>query len=292
VNSSTSSSNQSAPTVTGLARYRYVLAVCAAAAVFVGVNQVAVNALGTPSVAENNSQVVILRAQQYEFGDVPRAVLAGSSISGRLKADDFAEAGYPLANLGLDGLSASFGLDIILEQATMPEVVLVEVNTLDKPVGANAETINEVRRGFSYDLARSLEFMRAESRPSTVVYDQLRTRRNSGFTVEPTSVPIIETLVAPGAEPDTGAEVVAVEKSIQDLQASGVQVLLVVLPTGEDEADALQVGEAVSSRTGVPLLDLSGLGDEPELYTDGTHLTPIAATKVAQELAFYLNDRG
>ncbi len=291
MNSSTSSSKQSASPLTGFPRYRFLGSICLVAAVLVGANQLSVSSLGSPDVAENNSQVVILRAQQYEFGEVPTGVLAGSSISGRLNAADFADAGFPLANLGLDGLSTAFGLEIILEQKTLPEIVLVEVNTLDKPVSANAETINSVRLGFSYDLARSLDFMQAESRPSTVLYDQLRARRNSGFVLEPDAVPISETLIPPGAAPATRQEVMTVESSIRALQAKGVQVVLVLLPTGESEAQALEVGKAVSSRTQAPLIDLSALGDEPDLYTDGTHLTPIAASKVAYELGTYLSAR-
>lgn len=292
MNSSTSSSKQSAPPLKGFPRYRFLVSTCLVAAVLSAANQLVVASLGTPNVAENNSQVVILRAQQYEFGDVPTGVLAGSSISGRLNASDFTEAGFPLANLGLDGLSTAFGLDIILEQEALPQVVLVEINTLDKGVGDNAATINDVRLGFGYDLARTLAFMRAESRPSTVVYDQLRARRNSGFVLEPASVPIREMIVAPGAAADTREEVVAVERSIGALQARGVEVILVLLPTGEDESGSLIVGQAVSSRTQASLIDLSGIGDEPGLFTDGVHLTPIAATKVASALGTYLANRG
>ncbi len=252
--------------------------------------QLLLGQVGTPAVAENNSQAVVLRAQQYEFGSVPRAVLTGSSISGRLPAETFADAGYPVANMGLDGLSAAFGIQVILEQETLPRTVLVELNTIDKPLGQNGRTVDGVRAGFGYDLARVYPPLRTESRPTTLVYSTLRSRRNAGYTLTPENVPIIESVASatPRAAPANLAEI---EAGIQQLLDRNVEVILVLLPTGSDTSGALAIGEDVSARLAIPILDLSGLADEPGYFTDGVHLTPPAADAVAKELSLFLAAR-
>ena len=254
-------------------------------------HQAVLSNVEAPLVAENNSQVVMLRAQQYEYGDSAPAVIVGSSISSRLPAGQFAVAGFPVANLGLDGLSPAFGLDLILDQESLPEVVLIEVNTLAKPVGPNAETIRGVRDGFGYEVARVVPSVRAENRPTTRLYNAVRSRRNSGFVAVPDAVPIIEAEFEPGAEPDARIEVQTVEASIRALQERNVEVILVLLPTGENEDAVRAVGEGVARRTGVVLIDMSGLEDNPDFFTDGIHLTPVAAAKVTNELGSYLVDR-
>ncbi len=252
--------------------------------------QIGLGRIESPAVAENNSQVVVLRAQQYEFGPIPRAVLTGSSISGRLPTQTFADAGYPIANMGLDGLSAAFGLNVILEQKTLPATVLVEVNTIDKPLGQNGKTVDGVRSGFGYDLSRAYPPLRTESRPTTLLYSALRSRRNAGYTLTPEVVPITETTASgnPGPAPDV---LIETERAIQQLLERDIDVLLVLFPTGSDTSEALAVGNSVSARLNIPLLDLTGLAEDAGFYTDGVHLTPPAADAVSTELARFMAAR-
>lgn len=252
----------------------------------VWINQALDSRTGTPTVAENNSQAVLLKIQQYEFATPrPPAVLVGSSISGRIDVDVLTRAGVPTANLGLDGLAPAYGLDVVLAQENLPRYVIVEVNTAAKPVGANADVITEMRDSLSFDLAEVVPAMRVDARPTTQLYAELRSRRNDGRSAVPPPVPASLELAPPGAAPDSRPEVVAVERAIGRLETAGVEVVLVAFPTGQDDADAVILGRELSGRTGIPLIDLTGVTDAPEFYTDGVHLTPAASEAVASALA-------
>lgn len=255
-------------------------------------NQVLNGRTGLPAAAENNSQAVLLKIQQYEFATPrPPAVLVGSSISGRIDVAAMARAGVPTANLGLDGLAPAYGLDIVFEQDELPRYVIVETNTAAKPVGANAAVITEMRESLSFDLAELVPAMRVNARPTTRLYDEMRSRRNDGRTAAPSTVPASVEIAPPGAAPDSRAEVAAVEGSISRLQEAGVDVFLVAFPTGADDDEATSLGQELSSRLGVPLIDLTLMADAPEYYTDGVHLTPGASKAVASALAEVLVTR-
>src|SRR6266496_1401013 len=74
-------------------------------------------------LAETNFQANLIRVQAFLFDPLPRAVLVGSSISGRLLPSYFAQTSLaPFANLGLDGSGPSLGLDFVLQRP--PPLVL------------------------------------------------------------------------------------------------------------------------------------------------------------------------
>src|SRR5437660_7207526 len=80
-------------------------------------------------LAENNFQANLIRLQAFLFDPPPRAVLVGSSLSGRLLPRFFEGTELaPVANLGLDGLSPVFGLKTVARRP--PPLVLIEENTL------------------------------------------------------------------------------------------------------------------------------------------------------------------
>jgi hypothetical protein len=74
-------------------------------------------------------------AERYVDGIAPRAVIVGSSLVFRLAADymrgDYLGPG--IFNLGLAGDSSLTGAEIVLRRETLPALVFVEMNVLERP---------------------------------------------------------------------------------------------------------------------------------------------------------------
>jgi hypothetical protein len=76
----------------------------------------------------------LMTLSRYLREPVPDIVLAGSSMTFRLKEEYFAAP--RLRNLALAGGSPVTGLEIIANQPTLPGIILVEANVLSRPTDA------------------------------------------------------------------------------------------------------------------------------------------------------------
>jgi hypothetical protein len=259
-------------------------------------------------LAETNFQANLIRLQAFLFDPQPRAVLVGSSISGRLLPDYFDKTQLaPMANLGLDGSSALFGLDLTLTRP--PQVVIVEVNTLLKQPDANDQLLAATIHSPSFRLSGYLPILRAQSRPSSMLYSWLKLRRNnpaaispdvppaapptSAFSLQPSALPhSAPTIPSPSSEASYAATRDRLRAQIQALRTRGCHIVLVRLPAGHQSASDNQAThdfcDNLAQEFNLRQLDLgaelSSRG-RPISYTDGMHLTPSSAREASRLLA-------
>lgn len=246
---------------------------------------VALRVLPRAQLAETNYQANQLRLEAWLLNPVPTNVLAGTSISGRLLPSYF--AGTPLASLaslGLDGASPLTALTLVQERATAPRRVFLELHPVDRLPAANDALLLDAARGFGVRLAESLPVVRANARPSTVLYSWLKERREGGgVSVEPTGGDPVFAPDAPWLPP--------LVARVNALRARGVEVVLLRLPVGRMNPPTPQtphLGDALSAHLGLPLLDLNREAARrgiPLTYTDGLHLSPASARRMAALLA-------
>ena len=241
--------------------------------------------------AENNYRQNLLRIESLErrvrSGTPPESVLAGTSISGRILPSFFdgtALAG--IANLGLDGTSPVFSLEMLRRLPRVPRRVFLETHALHQ---ASAENESVIQKSLSSMAGRWVAagwmFSTAE-RPSTVLYTAVKkgkeaasTGRRSAGNTYPKYVP--------------GTNVVeSLTRSILELRERGCEVILADLPVGYDWPPGPNMGEPVASEL-VRSLNLRRLDCRKWLYsrgfepgfTDGIHLDGVSARETARALA-------
>ena len=248
-------------------------------------------------LAETNFQANLIRLQAFLFDSPHQSVLAGSSIAGRLLPTYFEGTPLaPLANLGLDGSSALLGLDLALTNP--PPVVLVEVNTLLKPYDANDELLVRTLRSFMFRASGKVGLLRAEWRPSSMIYSWLKTRRAQGRGAPAGPSPRAPTalagdpLRAPAADPGLEATKAHLRARIQALTAHGSRVVLVLLPTGRRSNSSnnpcLAFADELAREFHLLQLDLEAECSSRGrvlTYSDGLHLAPAAARETSQLLS-------
>jgi hypothetical protein len=249
-------------------------------------------------LAETNFQHNVIRLQNFLFDAPPRAVLVGSSLSGRLLMSYFDTTPLaPVANLGLDSSGPVFGLDVVLKRP--PPVVLIEENLLLNPTNHNEDLMVDAMQSFHFRSARYLPLLRADSRPSSLLYTWAKLRRAPAADLSPglppkpspTNVPAVLT---PASSSPAGNSV-AREKlrvQIKILQDRGCRILLVRLPTSSQFSSRdnpnLLLGDELKREFNLVRIDL-----EPECarrgyvmkYSDGYHLAPQAARQAAKIIA-------
>lgn len=249
-------------------------------------------------IAETNSQANVIRLQGFLFDSSPQAVLVGSSLFGRLLPSCFDGTPItPVANLGLDGSGAVFGLDLVLTRP--PRLIFVEVNTLLNPANANEEVMVDTMRSLRFRAARFLPVLRADFRPSSMLYSWAKSRRTQTREFKPRPSPALASSNAPAqvslapfdsaGSPETRAKL---RSQIRALQDRGCRVILVRMPASHRFTSAnnasFALGDELASELKLAQYDLD---DEcarrgvAVKYTDGVHLSPQAAREAAQVLA-------
>jgi len=88
------------------------------------------NGLQLPSITTRDGTLITLN--RYAKEPIPDVVLAGSSLTFRLKEEYFATP--KLRNLALAGGSPVTGLEIVANQPRLPRIVLVEANVLSRQI--------------------------------------------------------------------------------------------------------------------------------------------------------------
>jgi len=242
--------------------------------------------------AENNYQQNLLRIEvlhrQTAGTTRPKTVLAGTSVTGRLLPAFFADT--PLAgavNLGLDGMSPAFALELLAREKSLPQRVLVETYMLHKAAAGNEKLVRESLNSPAGWLATADPLFRTETRPSTLLYSALKRGRESATAGKParntfeywTNTP------APGA-------IDRLTTAVSNLQSRGCEVILVDLPVGSDWPPSPNMGEPAASelvrRLQLRRLDprqvLHARGVEPR-FTDSVHLDGASARETAVALA-------
>jgi len=250
-------------------------------------------------LAETNFQANLIRLQGFSLSPAPRAVLVGSSLSGRLLSSYFDDTYLaPVANLGLDGSNPAFGLDWLGDRP--PALVIIEVNRLLKPGAANESLLRAATRDPLFRLARYVPVLRSQARPSSILYSYLKVHWSPSGGTPPGAGQRQSDPSLPSAAPDLNeADIAAAKRKLKsqicELQERGCRVCLLQMPdyahfTAANNA-AFALGDELAREFHLPLLDLEtefARRSRPLLSTDGMHLTPACAREASRILADWL----
>ncbi len=257
-------------------------------------------------LAESNYQANLIRLQDFLFQPVRPAVFVGSSITGRLLPGYFESTSLAgSANLGLDGSGPRLGIELLIRQTSAPPTRLfIEANLLGIPPGPNDLQLLDAAESFTFSLARQTPLLRAETRPSSLLYSWLKQRRSDApdirrppptvssniagaHSVSPLPIPWDRSTPAERARHRD-----VIRQELLELRRRGVQVVLLRFPhadvaedptaRGADFADELARDLQLPQWELGPELRASGV---VPTFSDGTHLTSGSARSVARLIA-------
>jgi hypothetical protein len=252
------------------------------------------------SLGESNFQSNIIRVDDYFYGREKEAALVGTSITGRILPEYFQEQGVAVANLGLDGCIPRTGIELVLKKRKLPVTVFVEArNDLHEPRGNDMEILGFVE-GITFKLGRWLPLMRADERPSSMLYSWIKKKNDARQNPQIVPVGIVE-----GGKSDPDSAHVSLSTSLQtqievqataDMQnalatllARGVHVVLMRLPVGGHEprkaGDTPDVTDRLAAALSLEVLDVASILREhgiPVAFSDGTHMIAPSAREAAK----------
>lgn len=265
-------------------------------------------------IAESNYQSNLIRLEHSLLNTSASAALVGSSITGRLLPEYFAQTPWPqIANLGLDGSGPLLGLELLAARSNIPPSLVIEANLLMVPEGINDRTLRNAVDGFGFKLARHIPFLRAETRPTSLLYSWLKRRQELHAASPETPLPENPTQSTTPPPPtqaaagkptqqetrmdlNTPEELAAHKQRVYSLcralKARGIRVILVRFPTQyvpiQTEFHPLDFTGDLAKDLSIPRIDL-GLqfqraGHTPT-FTDGTHLAPASAQIAARQIS-------
>ena len=242
-------------------------------------------------LAESNLQANLTRLEHYYLDPAPEhsIVLAGSSISGRLLPSYFEEAGLPVQNMGLDGSRPAFVFELLRGAPKLPAMLLVESAHLFDPLQENDKLLREQLQSPGFTMARHFPLLRAEYRPSGLVYTWLKSRRDArgGGLVLPPEGHWPISIIPP--------EYQRIWNQLADFKAKGVKVAILEVPShaawGVPAHDsATQLAQELDIPYLQPGVALAQRGVALE-FSDGQHLNLQSARVVAQEIVNELRAR-
>lgn len=252
-------------------------------------------------LAETNFEANLIRLQTFLFQRPPHAVLVGSSITGRLLPSYFTGTSLaPTANLGLDGSGTLFGLELV--RTNPVPVVILEENTFLRTPNSNEQALARTLAGFDFRLSKYLPLLRAQSRPSSMLYTWIKLRNRGGnrAAAEPASAAGPAPTPLPSPSEDAAFQTVhnQLRDGIKQLLEHGCRVVVLRLPSGQqltsagDRAAAL--GETLAREFNLLRVDLGqecANRGESVTFTDGVHLSSGSARQASRLLAEVLARR-
>lgn len=256
----------------------------------------ALNAAGGKTVKSESNYFSSLARIQSGGNDQPKAMLLGSSMTGRLA--DRARQVPGIANLGCDGGTALVTLRAI-DQGLLPAAshLVVEANTLIYDLdGRGKETAAALHQSW-FRWGKILPNISATARPSAFVYSALMARKlgKESHTLSPlplTSHPEIPSRSEIASLPEESERLAEEVSSIlARLKSRGTQTLIIYLPGGPRTPAMLDLGRSIAARSGSPWWDLAeNLPDGSVGFTDSLHLDAASAGKVMLTLQDYLTN--
>jgi hypothetical protein len=240
-------------------------------------------------LAESNLQANLIRITRYLQADSPDIVLLGSSISGRLLPEYFNFEGREVLNLGLDGSGPLFAFEILSQQARRPNLVLLEADSLFRPLSGNDSILREAMGSTTAKLSEHLALFRPEVRPFTVAYARLKSWRD-GLAQGRQRPPHH----AAGPVEGLPSNYDSVKNKVAALKAQGSRIFLVNMPAGEGWAMPLAgpaklLAEELQLEVLEPGVEIHQMEGDVLRFTDGLHLDGPSAAKVSRILASRLD---
>jgi hypothetical protein len=267
------------------------LKIFAVALVLCSLWTIARSRLPKPELGETNYTANRLRIERFLETPAPRCLIVGTSIAGRLLPSYFEGSNFEnIVNLGLDGASPITGLQLALGQTNPPAVILLEAHRLQNPTSVNDEQLLAISQGMDHNFHQHVTLTKAENRPTTVLYSYLKSRQGAG-RAQPAADGQKNNVTEISKPSEKPKELVDM---IQALQARGSKVVLLRLPVGrENPADpkAEDDIDLSAQQLGLPIIDLyrQSIGwEDPVSYSDGLHLDPESARRLAKTLAEHL----
>jgi hypothetical protein len=242
-------------------------------------------------LAESNLQANLIRITRYLREPSPDIVLVGSSVGGRLLPSYFEENGARVLNLGLDGSCPMFAFEVIRIRAERPRLILLDTSTLFSKLGVNDAVLRDAMESLTTKLGPAVPFFRPEMRPLAIVYNKLKSWKESA-TLGQKCAPVIESPAQSASEePETYADVKA---ALQKFKAEGVEIIFLDIPHGAGWAmpsrgPARQLAEELGCLFLQPGLSFSSEGDNTMRFTDGIHLDAPSAMKLTEWISARLH---
>lgn len=269
---------------------------------------------GRAHIAESNYQSNLIRLEHALLGPTAQAALVGSSITGRLLPEYFSDTPWTqIANLGLDGSGPLLGLELLAARSNIPPILVMEANLLMVPEGINDRTLRNAVDGLGFKLARHIPFLRAEARPTSLLYSWLKRRQEERVSTAATTAPSIpvEAAATSASPPTSGAKPTQQETRMdmntpeeleahkrrvyglcRKLQERGIHLVLVRFPTQfvpiQTQFHPLDFTGDLAKDLSIPRMDLGRefqrVGHTPT-FTDGTHLSSASARIAARQIS-------
>lgn len=257
------------------------------------------------SFGESNLQSNLVRLDDYFYGPNKPVALIGTSITGRLLPGYFREQGVSVANLGLDGSIPRIGIELLLRKRTLPETIFVETTAYPREPGQNDFEILSSIDGFTFKLARYLPIIRANARPSAVLYSWLKSKERSHSAGEK---PSLQTKAGEngslpgkqsGSTPEEArkAEIEAgnLQKALAELSARKVRVVLMRLPLGNSpvhtKESAPDLTDHLAEALSLEVINVAEILNDrgvPASYSDGLHMSAPYAKEAAKAICDWL----
>lgn len=227
---------------------------------------------------------------QTGIAPLPRMMLLGSSMTGRLP--DRAAGWEGVANLGCDAGSAVTALRAIARGAfPVPEAVVVEANTLVMGMRAKPGEIDQSIGSAWFWAGVHVPQVGATARPAAIAYSALLVSRTGSFGQKAARVSgtVARPMPWPREEP-LSAEDERLATELIDLLVQvrnrGARLMLAELPCRRaDKADWIAIVRQVSRRADCALVDLTAqLPSEAIAFTDDVHLDAASAALCLESL--------
>jgi hypothetical protein len=252
------------------------------------------------SLGESNFQSNIIRADDYFYGSEKAAVVIGTSITGRLLPEYFEAQGVAVANLGMDGCIPRTGIELVLKKKKLPKIIFVEALGSYREARGNDTEILDFVEGVTFKMSRWLPVLRADTRPSSILYSWMKKKNDARQTP---SVAPVGSAEQKKTGPDPAYASLSAEEQAQigeraqadmqhalaTLSARGVRVVLMRLPAGgvppRSERTEPDMTDRLAAALSLKVIDVASILRQrgvPVAFSDGTHMLAPSAREAAK----------
>lgn len=231
--------------------------------------------------AETNINAGLIRLQSLRNSDEPLSVIVGSSMMAKLHDEViFDDESMNPVNMGIDGGSAIYAAQKVVESEKNVQAIVIEANIIMKQPSGNMALLDDATDSLHYKASEYIPVLRRGYRPVSLIYDALKRYKDNRDATADEYTDVSSLIVEYPETPPLFAgreeqSAVIWGDIIESLQNKGTRIILVMLPDGDPQrADEYVFTRKIASKYKLPFVDLkrqlSGLGLS---YSDGRHLT-------------------